>query len=107
MDNRIISSLKGHKNKIRILRNFINIRNYNEYLISGDDNKILIIWYITNNYNIKFQIDTKYGDKIYSSLVYYPHNIDDNYIIISTFKKSVDIDESAPKICSLKNWKIF
>ena len=61
LDNKIILSLKGHKNKIRTIRYFINNNNYNEYLISGDKNKIVIIWDITNNYNILYQIDTEYG----------------------------------------------
>ena len=62
-DDKKILSLKGHKNKIRTIRYFINNKNsykYNEYLISGDDNKIVIIWDINNNYNIKLHIDTKY-----------------------------------------------
>ena len=62
LDNKKIKSLQGHKKKVRTIRYFINKNqnNYNEYLISGDDNKIVIIWDITNNYNIKYQIDTKY-----------------------------------------------
>jgi len=105
LDNKKILSLKGHKNKIRTIRYFINKNNYNinEYLISGDDNKIVIIWDITNNYNIKYQIDTKYGGNIYSCLLIFPHNNNDNYIITSTFNKSDDNDKSATKIYSLNN----
>jgi len=105
LDNKKILSLKGHKNKIFTIRYFINKNNYNinEYLISGDDNKIVIIWDITNNYNIKYQIDTKYGDIIYSCLLIFPHNNNDNYIITSTFNKSDDNDKSATKIYSLNN----
>ena len=93
LDNKKILSLKGHKNDIRTIRYFINknnIYNINEYLISGDDNKIVIIWDITNNYNIKYQIDTKYGDNIYSCLLIFPHNNNDNYIITSTYNQSDD-----------------
>ena len=105
LDNKKILSLKGHKNKIRTIRYFINKNNYNinEYLISGDDNKIVIIWDITNNYNIKYQIDTKYEGSIYSCLLIFPHNNNDNYIITSTFNKSDDNDKSATKIYSLNN----
>ena len=107
LDNKKILSLKGHKNKIRTIRYFINknnIYNINEYLISGDDNKIVIIWDITNNYNIKYQIDTKYGGNIYSCLLIFPHNNNDNYIITSTFNyTSDDNDKSATKIYSLNN----
>ena len=102
LNNQIISSLKGHKNNIRTIRYFINKKNYNEYLISGDD-KIVIIWDITNYYNIKYQIDTKYEDNIYSCLLIFPHNIDDNYIITSTYNESDDIDKSSTKIYSLSD----
>ena len=59
------------------------------------------------NYNIKYQIDTKYGMEIYSCLLIFPHNIDDNYIITSTFNKSDDIDKSSTKIYSLNNGKFI
>ena len=68
INNQKINSLQGHKNHIRTVRYFINNKNKNEYLISGDDNKSVIIWDITNNYNIKYNIDTKYGHDIYSCL---------------------------------------
>ena len=103
LKNNKILSLKGHKNNIRTIRYFINKKNYNEYLISGDKNKIVIIWDITNNYNIKYQIDTKYGDVILSCLLIFPHNIDENYIISSTFNTSDDNDKSATKIYLLNN----
>ena len=103
LNNKKILSLKGHKNGISTIRYFINKKNYNEYLISGDDNKIVIIWDITNNYNIKYQINTKYKKIIYSCLLIFPHNIDDNYIITSTVNKSVNIDKSSTKIYSLNN----
>ena len=69
--------------------------------MSADDNKIVIIWDITNNYNIKYQIDTKYGDIIYSCLLIFPKIIKDNYIITSTYSKSDDLGKSATKIYSL------
>ena len=80
-----------------------NSYNYNEYLISGDDNKIVIIWDINNNYNIKHHIDTKYGYSIYRCLLIFPHNIDNNYIVTSTFNNSGDNESSATKIFSLDN----
>ena len=106
VNNKKIISLPGHKNIIRTIRYFINDKNNNEYLISGDDNKIVIIWDITDDYNIKYQIDTKYGDKIYSCLLIFPHNTDNNYIITSTCNKSFNkynTDKSASKIYSLNN----
>ena len=107
LNNQIILSLIGHKNNIRTIRYFINKKNNNEYLISGDNNKIVIIWDITNNYIIKYQIDTKYENSIYSCLLLFPHNIDDNYIITSTTSTSNIIDKSSSKIYSLNNGKFI
>jgi len=64
LDNKLIKSLNGHKNNITTIRYFINNKDYNEYLISADFNKIVIIWDITNNYNIKYQINTNYNYEI-------------------------------------------
>jgi len=60
-NQKIISSLKGHTNHIISVRYFINNKNHKEYLVSSDDNKIVIIWNITNNYEIEHKIKTKYS----------------------------------------------
>ena len=103
INNQLKTSLSGHNNHIRTIRYFINNKNKNEYLISADYNKIVIIWDITNNYNIKYKINTKYGDDIYSCLLIFPHNSDDNYIITSTGNNSGKDEDSATKLYSLNN----
>ena len=103
LNNQIILSLKGHTIDITTIRYFINKKNFNEYLISADENKIVIIWDISNNYNIKYQIDTEYERYISSCLLIFPHNRDDNYIVTSAFNISDDFDKSSTKIYSLNN----
>ena len=61
LDNQKIKSLNGHKNHIMTVRYFINNKYYNEYLISSDANHIVIIWDITNNFDIKYKIYNKYN----------------------------------------------
>ena len=107
INNQKINSLQGHKNHIRTIRYFINNKNKNEYLISADNNKIVIIWDITNNYNIKYNIDTKYGDDIYSCLLIFPNNMNDDYIITSTFNRSENNEDSATKIYSFNDCKFI
>ena len=104
-NNNKIFSLQGHKNNIRTIRYFINKKNKNnnEYLISGDDNKITIVWDVTNDYKILYKIDTKYQHNINSCLLMFPHNSKDNYIITSTYNESENVDKSATKIYSLNN----
>ena len=101
--NKKIISLQGHNNTIRTIRYFMNIKNKKEYLISADKNKTVIIWDITNNYNILYNINTNYGDDIYSCLLIFSNNDNNNYIITSTKNNSNDIDKSSSKIYSLND----
>ena len=109
-ENRKEKSLKGHKNSIRTIRYFFhkekNDKEENkeidhEYLISADDNKIVIVWDLLNNYQKKQQIDTNYEDDIYSCALFFNKNTGKNYIITSTYSTSSDITNSATKLYSL------
>ena len=101
---KLISSLEGHKNRITVVRYFINKKNnFHEYLISADYNKIVIIWDITNNYKIKYKISTQYGTIIYSCLLLFPDNINENYIVTSTNNVSEDPLFSASKVYLFNN----
>ena len=103
IDNKKLLSLNGHKNDIMTIRYFINNKDFREYLISGDDDKIVIIWDITNNYQIKYKIETKYGKEnyIFSCLLIFPHNDNNNYIITSSANESYEMENSVTKIYSL------
>ena len=100
-NNQKILSLQKHKNIISSIRYFINDKNKNEYLISADCDKIVILWDITNNYNIKYLIDTQYGKDIYSCLLIFHGKIDDTYIITSCLNESKNDKDSATKVYSL------
>ena len=108
LENKKIKSLQGHSNKITFVRYFINNKTYDEYLISAetnDNNKknMVIIWDISNNYDIKYKIDTNCNNSIYSCLLLFPYNNINNFIVISTCSISKDIDKSATKIYLLNN----
>ena len=107
INNHKIKSLKGHNNDIRTIRYFMNNKNKNEYLISGDDDKLVIIWNISDNFNVKYKIETNYEHDIYSCLLIFPHNSNDDYIITSTFNKSGNDEKSATKLYSLNNGKFI
>ena len=102
-----IKSVPGHKNKIRTIRYFINDKNKNEYLISADCDKIVILWDITNDYKIKYSIDTQYGKDIYSCLLIFPDKIDDVYIITSCLNESKNDKDSATKVYSLNEQNLI
>ena len=105
LDNKKIKSLKGHNTNIRTVRYFIDDKDHNEYLISGDNNCKVIIWDITNNYNIKYQIDNKDEMLITSNLLIFPHDSNDSYIILSTWSTSDYTDKSSTKLYSLNDSK--
>ena len=67
-DKIIINSLKGHYNRTTVIRYYIN-DNKEEYILSCDYNKLLIIWDIQNNYNKKYNIEIKYSGNIYDALL--------------------------------------
>ena len=103
LDNKKMMSLSGHKDSVAVVRYFFNNKDINEYLISADSNNLVIIWDITDNYNIKHKFNAYSNGEIYSCLLIFPNNIDDNYIITSTSLISKNNDDSATKIFSLEN----
>ncbi len=93
IDKKKVLSLKGHESHIESVRYFINNKNNNEYLISTDSRRVVIIWNITENYNTNYKIKTKCNDSIYSCLLIFPHNNNENYIITSTASTYLIIEE--------------
>ena len=103
-NNKIISSIKGHNNTITMVRYFINYKGKNEYLISADIDKNVIVWNINDNYKILHFIKTEYIDNnIYSCYIFFD-NFDNNYIFTSCglnrYKKN---DTSFTKMYTLKD----
>ena len=104
INNKKIKEIEGHNDKVSTIRYFINIKNNNnEYLISADNEKKVFIWDINNDYKIIHKIETKYEDYIYSCLLIFPFDNNDNYIITSTYKTGDNPIISATKIYSLNN----
>ena len=114
-DNKFFGSLKGHQKKVTCVRYFLNNYNKSEYLISSDEIGIVLIWDINNSYTKLFTINTKYNDIIYSCLLMFIEDKDNNenksnnsnkntgYIITSTFDISKENQNSATKIYSMEN----
>ena len=101
-----VSTLYGHNNNITSIRYFFNNKSYDEYLISADSDKKIIIWDITNNYEMKYNINTFYSKHglIYSCLLIFPNNINEDFIVISIDSGDhFDNEKTATKIYSLNN----
>ena len=107
LENKITISLKGHNNHIRTIRYFINNINSEEYLISADNDIIVIIWEITYNFNMKFKINTNYSDNIYSCLLLFDLINENSYIVTSSYAQLDDNEKSATKLYSLENGQLI
>ena len=107
LENKITVSLKGHNNHIRTIRYFINNINSEEYLISADNDIIVIVWEITYNFNLKFKINTNYSDNIYSCLLLFDLINENNYIVTSSYAQLDDNEKSATKLYSLENGQLI
>ena len=107
LENKVTVSLKGHNNHIRTIRYFINNINSEEYLISADNDIIVIIWEITYDFNMKFKINTNYSDNIYSCLLLFDLINENNYIVTSSYAQLEDNEKSATKLYSLENGQLI
>ena len=118
-NNKKVTSLSGHNNHITTIKYYLNSVSFNEYLISGDTAQIVIIWDVTNDYDIKYKINTEYGNNssIFSCLLAFPYNYShksnysslyiDDYIITSSRYLFNDIDKSGTKVYSLTTGKFI
>lgn len=96
-NNQLISSLIGHKNEIYSIRYFLNEISKEEFLISSDAYKKVIVWNIQKDFNIKFSITVNYSNfrDIYSCMI---TNIDEyNYVIISSYTTNKNISNKNPE----------
>ena len=107
IDNKKIISLQGHKAQIFMIKYFINVKETKEYLISADDNQIIIIWDISKDYRIKNCINTNYDEQIFSCILFFGQFIDENYIITSTYSISDNNEISSSKIYSFSDGKFI
>ena len=85
-DQNIINSLKGHYNRTNVIRYYL--KNSNEdYILSCDDNKLVIIWDIQNSYNQKYKMESDYSGNIFDSLLLFNYDNKD-YILLSSDKEN-------------------
>ena len=80
-DQFIIISLKGHNGGTNVIRYYLK-NNNEDYILSCDKNKLVIIWDIQNNYNKKYLMQPDYSGLIWDALLLF--NIyNKDYILLS------------------------
>ena len=106
-NNSLIASLKGHTNEILSVRYFFNEITKEEFIISSDMDKHVIVWNIHDKFNIDFNCIIEYSSfcHIYSCIII---NIQQfNYVITSCYTNSnynsKDIKNDLTKMYSLMN----
>ena len=82
-NNNLIKSLKGHNYYITFIKFFNDGIKGKKYLMSIDNNKLVIIWDIKNNYTKK-RLTLHYKGAIYSALLLF-NLYDEDYIITSSY----------------------
>ena len=84
-DKSNITSLKGHNTYTTVIR-YYSKDNKEEYILSCDENKLVIIWDIWDiqNYNKKYIIQSKYSGYIYDALLLF-NIFNNNYILLSSY----------------------
>ena len=82
----IINSLKGHNANTIVIR-YYSKDNKEEYLLSSDKNKLVIIWDIQNFYNKKYTIQAQYSSDIYDALLLF-NVFNKDYILLSNYSSN-------------------
>lgn len=88
-DNTIVHYLQKHTNKVTVIKYYNNIKS-EEFLLSCDANKLVIIWDIQNNYCIKSIIQEQFQGTIWDALILF-NIFNKDFILLSSGSKGVPI----------------
>ena len=99
-DKTIITSLKGHNGTVYVIK-YYKKENKEEYILSSDENSLVIIWDIQNYYNKKYSFQSNNGRLFDASLLFNIFNKD--YILLpsyepNNFTKLYEFKEDTPFI---------
>ena len=100
-DKTIITSLKGHNANTIVIKYYLK-DDKEEYILSSDTNKLVIIWDIQNFFNKKYAIQAQYSSNIFDAgLLFNVFNKD--YILLSNaasneYSKLYEFKENTPFI---------
>ena len=100
---KLIRILRGHSTFICFVKHFFSHKNKIDYLISIDENNILIVWDMTTNFKMKQTLNLTYKN-IYSAIMIFDNKND--YIITSTYNNQ-NLAEDFTKIFNLEDGKFL
>ena len=100
-DKTIITSLKGHNADTIVIKYYLK-DDKEEYILSSDANKLVIIWDIQNFFNKKYTIQAQYSSYIYDAALLF-NIFKKDYILLSNsatneYSKLYEFKENTPFI---------
>ena len=111
-NNKVEKELKGHKDRVTIVRYFQNTETKNDYFISADRSYSVIVWDLSNDCNIIFEKELKYEGFINCALLMFIKN--NMYAVVSSIgannsTKIIDVNDKnfVREIESSKNIIMF
>ena len=97
-DKKVIQSSFGVEARATVIRYYLK-NNSEDYILTCDLNKSIIIWEIQNNFNKKYKLSQNYSGFIWDALLLFNIN-NKNYILLSS---SGDEGEDYSKLYELNN----
>ena len=104
INNKKVIQLKGHKLDIFFVKYYINEKNNNEYLLTIEGGNTIFVWDINNNYNIINKTRNTDDHTLFSCLLVFPKNYNDNFVVVPPIDC---FDEIGIKIISIETGKMI
>ena len=73
-NNTLIKTIKHLSNHITITKYFLDKNSNKEYLLTADENKLVTLWDLSDNFKILYEIKSGHSGKIYSGLLVFGIN---------------------------------
>ena len=82
-ENKKLKTLEGHKYDVNLIKYYCDEKNNKEYLMSKDDDRDVIIWDISKNFNIYSKQRVLLYASTYTCILFFPLHLEQNYFISS------------------------
>ena len=102
-ENKKIKILEGHKFDVNLIKYYFDEKDNKEYLMSRDDDRDVIIWDISKNYNIYSKQRILLYASSYACILFFPLYKEQNYFISSLYSNNVEKIE----LYKLENRKVI
>ena len=110
-EQKFVTRLKRHENKIIKIKHFFNRQKLHDYLISSDVGFVINVWDVSYKYSVnQFILEIKYeGEKIYNLLPAYIQQKDNSNNYLLVYDKTITIYDlkSGEYIKNVNNYRLI